>query len=199
MRLSFRLICALVAVLVLVSALFSYFQFRGEKRNLQQDLQRRASILAESLQESIEPVLEKRSYRNLQHLVERFGNREHLAGIAIYDLHETPIAITSGLAIHFPSDAFAPSKIDGHAAGDFRWVNSMYLNISAVPRNVDQAFAGTLVVVHDAGYINVQSSRFWQRAFLRVLVEILLIGITTLLIIRWSIEGPIARTVQWMR
>ncbi|HEY6250814.1 MAG TPA: trehalose-6-phosphate synthase, partial [Candidatus Angelobacter sp.] len=199
MRLSFRLIFALVVVLTLVSVLFSYFQFRAQKRGLQQDLQRRAQILGESLQESIEPVLEKHAYRNLQHLVERFGNREHLAGIAIYDQHETPIAITPGLSNRFLPASFAPSKIDGNSTGEFRWINSSYVEIYAVALNVDHNFAGTLVVVHDADYINVQSASFWYRTFLRTTVEILLIAITTLLIIRWSLEGPITRTVQWMR
>lgn len=200
MRLSFRLICALVAVLTLVSLGFSYFQLRSEKRNLRLDLERRAQILGESLQESVEPVLEKRSHRTLQQLVERFGNREHLAGIAIYDPHETPIAITSGLSKRFSSAAFTPSRINVHGSGGgFLWLDSNYLNIHAVPLTTDQGFAGTLVLVHDADYINAQSSRFWRRATLTTLVEVLLTGLTTLLIIRWSIEGPIARTVQWIR
>lgn len=199
MRLSFRLICALVIVITLVSLLFSYYQFRAQKRGLQQDLQRRAQLLGDSLQESIEPVLEKRSYRSLQHLVERFGNREHLAGIAIYDQHETPIAVTPGLANRFLPASFAPSRIDGNSTGEFRWINSTYVEIYAVALNADHNYAGTLVIVHDADYINVQSSSFWYRTFLRMLVEILLIAITTLLIIRWSLEGPITRTVQWMR
>jgi len=199
MRLSFRLIFALVGVILLVSVLFSYFQFRTQKRSLQQDLQRRAQILGESLQESIEPLLEKHSYRNLQHLVERFGNREHLAGIAIYDQHETPIAITPGLTNRFLPSSLAPSRIDGNSTGEFTWVNTSYVEIYAVALNVNHNFAGTLVVVHDAGYINSQSSSFWYKTFIRLMVEVLLIAITTLLIIRWSLEGPITRTVQWMR
>src|SRR5579864_3722704 len=199
MRLSFRLIFALVGVILLVSVLFSYFQFRTQKRSLQQDLQRRAQILGESLQESIEPLLEKHSYRNLQHLVERFGNREHLAGIAIYDQHETPIAITPGLTNRFLPSSLAPSRIDGNSTGEFTWVNTSYVEIYAVALNVNHNFAGTLVVVHDAGYINSQSSSFWYKTFIRLMVEVLLIAVTTLLIIRWSLEGPITRTVQWMR
>jgi len=201
MRLSFRLICALVVVLTLVSLLFSYFQFRAERRGQQQDLQRRAQILADSLQESVEPALEKRSRRTLQQLVERFGNREHLAGIAIYDPQEIPIAITSGLRKRFPDDAFAPSKIKtyGRDAREFLWLNSIYLNVHTVPLDNEQGPAGTLVVVHDADYINAQNSKFWKRVSLRMVVEIFLIGITALLIIRWTIEGPAARTLQWIK
>ena len=201
MRLSFRLICALVVVLTLVSLLFAYAQFKGERRGLEQDLQRRAQILADSLQESVEPVLEKRSRRSLQQLVERFGNREHLAGIAIYDQQDVPIAITSALRKRFLDDAFAASKIKTYSrnAREFLWLNSTYLNVHTVPLNTEQGPAGTLVVVHDAGYINAQNSRFWKRVSLRVVVEVILIGITALLIIRWTIEGPAARTLQWIR
>jgi alpha,alpha-trehalose-phosphate synthase [UDP-forming] len=201
MRLSFRLICALVVVMTVVSLLFSYAQFKGERRGLEQDLQRRAQILADSLQESVEPVLEKRSRRTLQQLVERFGNREHLAGIAIYDQQEVPIAVTSGLRKRFPDDAFAPSKIKTYRrnAREFLWLNSTYLNVHSVPLDTEQGSAGTLVVVHDADYINAQNSKFWKRVSLRVVVEIFLIGITALLIIRWTIEGPAARTLQWIR
>lgn len=201
MRLSFRLICALVVVMTVVSLLFSYAQFKGERRGLEQDLQRRAQILADSLQESVEPVLEKRSRRTLQQLVERFGNREHLAGIAIYDPQEVPIAITSGLRKRFSDEAFTPSKIKTYRrnAREFLWLNSTYLNVHSVPLDTDQGSAGTLVVVHDADYINAQNSQFWKRVSLRVVVEMFLIGITALLIIRWTIEGPAARTLQWIR
>src|SRR2546423_10793310 len=201
MRLSFRLICALVAVLTLVSLLLSYAQFKGERRGQQQELQRRAHILADGLQESVEPVLEKRSRRTLQQLVERFGNREHLAGIAIYDQQEVPIAITSGLRKRFPDDAFAPSKIKTYSpdSREFLFLNSIYLNVHTVPLDTEQGSAGTLVVVHDADYINAQNSKFWKRVSVRMLVEIFLIGITALLIIRWTIEGPATRTLQWIR
>ena len=39
----------------------------------------------------------------------------------------------------------------------------------------------------------------WRNTFLRALVQVALIALVTLLIIRWSIVGPIARTAQWLR
>jgi trehalose 6-phosphate synthase len=58
---------------------------------------------------------------------------------------------------------------------------------------------GGLAIVHDAGYINAQSKKVWRASFLRVLVLVFLITLITLLIVRWSIAGPIARAAQWMR
>src|SRR3989441_1903471 len=54
-------------------------------------------------------------------------------------------------------------------------------------------------MVHDASYIDAQTAHVWREAFLRVLVQVLLIALITLLIVRWSIAGPIARAAQWMR
>jgi alpha,alpha-trehalose-phosphate synthase [UDP-forming] len=204
MRLSFRLICSLVIVLALVSLLFSYFQFRAAKQGLRQDLHKRAQILAESLQESVEPALEKGSRRDLQRIVERFGDRERLEGIAIYDQAGKPIAMTSGLATRFPGTSFlptVPAEITAHGpnAGEFRILNTNHLYIYALPLSVRERPAGTLAVIHDSGYINVQSRGFWRGAFIRVSVEVFLIGLMTLLIYRLFISRPIARTVQWMK
>ena len=57
---------------------------------------------------------------------------------------------------------------------------------------------GELVIVHDAGYINAQTAHAWRETFLRALVQVVLIALTTLLIVRWSIAGPIARAAKWM-
>ncbi len=58
---------------------------------------------------------------------------------------------------------------------------------------------GELVIVHDASYINAQSALVWRETFLRALVQVVLIALITLLIVRWSIAGPIARAAQWMK
>src|SRR3989304_1865733 len=98
MRIRFRLIISLVVVVTLVVTLFAFLQVRQEKARLNEDLDRRAGILAESLQETVEPLIEKGPSKNLQRIVEKFGNRERLSGVAVYDTQGNPLAITSGLA-----------------------------------------------------------------------------------------------------
>src|SRR5262249_5429068 len=204
MRLSFRLVCSLVVVLALVSLLFSYVQFRGEKQALRQDLRKRSQILAESLQESIEPALEKSSRRDLQRLVERFGDRERLTGIPVLDLSANPVVITPRLSAAFPNTSFMPllpadNTDQASNPGEFRMVNGRHLYVFNLPLNTSAGPAGTLAVVHDSGYINVQSWASWRQAFFRISVEMFLIGVTALLIFRLSISGPVARTVEWMK
>src|SRR5262249_17612895 len=204
MRLNLRLICSLVAVLALASLLFSYVQFRAEKQALRQDLRKRAQILAESLSESIEPALAKGSRRDLQRIVERFGDPGRLAGIAVYDSAGTPITMTSGLSTRFPGVNFMPTlpadvRAQGPETGEFRILNGTHLYIYPLDLSVGDKPAGTLSVVHDSGYINVQSRRFWRLTFLRVSGEMFLIALTVLVIIRLTISDPVAKTVQWMK
>jgi trehalose 6-phosphate synthase len=68
-----------------------------------------------------------------------------------------------------------------------------------LPLNIESTRSGVLLIVHDAAYIDAQTSRVWRETFLRVLVQVLLIVVITVAIVRWSIAGPIARAAQWMR
>ena len=95
--LSFRLIVSLVLGITLVSVLSSYYEVRVEEHGLRRDLERRAAVLGESLTGNVERSLEQGTPRELQRLVERFGNREHLAGIAVYDVLGNRIAVTPAL------------------------------------------------------------------------------------------------------
>ena len=58
---------------------------------------------------------------------------------------------------------------------------------------------GGLAVVHDVSYIRAQILLAWRQTFFRVLAQGFLIVLITLLIVRWSIAGPIARAALWMR
>ena len=53
--------------------------------------------------------------------------------------------------------------------------------------------------MQDTGYIAAQTRLVWRDTFLRVLVQMVIIALITLLIVRWSLSGPIARAAQWMR
>src|SRR5580698_1128374 len=94
---SARLIVSLIVGITLVSLGFSYYEVVGEKRALRSDLERRAEVLGESVAGNVEKSWETGSERGLQRLVQRFGNREHLLGVAVYDREGKVVAITSQL------------------------------------------------------------------------------------------------------
>ena len=198
--LNVRLIASLIVVIALVSLISSYFEIRAQKRSLRQDLERRAEVLAESLSENVVPYFGKGS-RRLQEIVVQFGNREHLAGVAIYDRDGTILAVTPGLARWLTSEPHAAvQSLAAHrGTSEFVRTDDSALNIYALPLQKDNETLGTLVIVHDATYIDAQKARVWRETFLRVLVQVFLITLITLLIVRWSITGPIARAAQWMK
>jgi trehalose 6-phosphate synthase len=200
--LTVRLTISLIVGITLISLFSSYYEVRFQKRGLRSDLEHRAEVVGESLADKVEPYLLKKGPRKeLQTVVDRFSNQEHLAGVAVYNAQGGSIAVTAGLA---PQLATEPAVVlqaarSGQSAGEFVRLGEASVYIYAVPLHQDEAVVGELAIVHDASYINAQSRRIWRDTFLRVLVLVFLITLTTLLIVRWSIAGPIARAAQWMR
>jgi alpha,alpha-trehalose-phosphate synthase [UDP-forming] len=199
--LTVRLTISLIVGITLISLFSSYYEVRSQKRSLRRDLERRAEVLGESLAGKVEPYLKKGSGQDLQRIVDGFGDREHLAGVAVYNPQGESIAITPGLAPRLTGEpaVVQQAATEGQTAGEFIRLGETSVYIYALPLHQDETVVGGLAIVHDASYINAQSKRVWRDTFLRVLVQVFLITLTTLLIVRWSITGPIARAAQWMR
>jgi alpha,alpha-trehalose-phosphate synthase [UDP-forming] len=202
-RLSIRLILFLVVGITLVTFFIARNQVRSEKRGLRADLERRAEIFAESLQEIVEPTLEKGSREQLRHIVDRFGNRERLAGVVIYNAQGEILAESSTLESKFapPPLPLQQIKSEGTGLSEFLQLNNepvhaYYLLLHGKSTNdVD----GVLAIFHDATYIEAQSERIWRDTLWHVIAQVLLIVFVTILIIRWTIVLPISRTAQWMK
>ena len=206
--LSVRLIVSLILGITLVSSGFSYYEVLGEKRALRSDLERRAELFGESLAGNVERVWNADSShagsdRELQLLVQRFGNREHMLGVAIYDRQGALVAITPELkrTLTVSPPPVTQAITQGREESSFLRLGSMPVHILALPirrQNEDEVLGG-LAVVHDASYIRAQILLAWRQTFFRVLAQVFLIVLITLLIVRWSIAGPIARAALWIR
>src|SRR3984893_17334503 len=121
--------------------------------------------------------------------------------MAVYDPQGHVIAITNDLA---PRMAETPPVVlatlkDNHQGDAFQRLSDQPVHICVLPLYRPDKFLGALAIVHDAGYIRAQSLRIWHETFLSGLAQVVLIVLITLLIVRWSFEGPIARTAHWMR
>jgi len=201
MRITFRLILSLILGVTLVALGFSYFQIQQEEQRLREELELRAAVLAESLQESVEPLIGKGPSKNLQRIVERFGNRKRLSGVAIYDTNFRPLAMTPGLSDQLPRSpaaAFEALRTD-QGIGEFQDIKGLSTHIYALPMHREEALTGVLVLLHNASHISVQAAGSWRLDFIRLLIQTLLITTVTVLIVRWSIAGPIAKTAEWMK
>jgi len=199
--LSARLIISLIVGVMLVSLCSSGYEVWIGKRSLRRDMQRRAEVLAESLARTVERDIEKGGSQTLRKTVQRFANRENLMGMAVYDPQGHAIAITTDLAAKMGD---APPVVletlkENHAADAFQRLADQPVHIAVIPLYSPDKFLGALAVVHDASYIRAQSLHVWRETFLSGLAQVILIALITLLIVRWSIEGPIARTAHWMK
>jgi trehalose-6-phosphate synthase len=198
--LSARLIGSLIVGITLVSLFSSYYEVSSEMRRQRKDLERRAEVLGESLAGNIEPYFEKGSYRELQRIVERFANRENFVGIAIYNRHGEPVAVTPALVQRLTGVPALVEKAEteDQGAGGFLVLGETSVHAYALPLHQHGEVAGGLAIFHDAGYIGAQGHRLRRETFFRVLVEMIIIVLMTLLIVRWSLTGPIARAALWM-
>jgi uncharacterized membrane protein affecting hemolysin expression len=201
-KLSLRLILFLAAGITIVTFFVSKNEVRAEKRGLRTDLVHRAEILSESLQEIVEPALEKGSREQLRHIVERFGNREQLAGVVVYDNHGQVLAESSNLQSRFvpPPVPLAHVIASDGGLSQFVTIGTEPMHVYYMPlRDNKSSVTGVLAIFHDVGYIETQSARMWRATFWHVIAEVLLIVLITVLIIRWTIVLPISRTAQWMK
>jgi trehalose-6-phosphate synthase len=199
--LSVRLIVSLILGSTLVSLLFSYSEVIGEKRNLRNDLEHRAEVLGESLAGNVERSWGSGSEADLQRLVQRFGNREHLLGVAVYDRRGNLVAMTPelGKLVTATPPTVTKAISESREQSSFVRLAGQPTHILALPLDRQNEIVGGLAVVHEASYIRQQTLRVWREAFQRVLAQVFLIVLITVLIVRWSIAGPIARAAQWMR
>jgi len=199
--LSVRLIVSLIIGVTLVSLGFSYYQIVEEKKALRSDLEKRAEILAESLTGNVERAWDGASQKELKLLVERFGKREHLIGIAIFDGTGKVLAVTPELGpiLNPVPDPLMAAVVQKHDESTFRRLGNERVHILAVPVYEKGEVVGGIAVVHDIGYIRAEAMDVWRQTFFHVLAQVFLIVLITLLIVRWSIAGPIAQAAQWMR
>ena len=201
MRTTVKLVSPLIVSVAIVSLLFAGYQVRTQKRNLRAELAQRAETFGESLQSSVESLSERGAERNAQRLVERFGQKEHLRGVAIYDEAGTALAITAAISGAFRKQPHAVGRAlqlntdYGEFAGD----NEQAVYVYGAPIRGDGKDFRALAVVYDASYIEVQTSRTLRDSLLNALAQTLLIGGLAIVLVRWTLTDPIRRTSKWLR
>ncbi len=202
MRVSLRLILSLVVGVTVLSLLFAVFQVKAAKRGMQRELENRAAMVGENVEGKVDPLLASaRPRKRLQSLVTEFGISEHLLGIAVFDKSAVNLATTPG--VEGLRQAVVPQVSQAISSrlryASFTVLNGKLTHIYILPLLDEAEVKGAVAVFHDASFIKTQTSRLWWGTFLNVLAQAVFIALVTLLIIRWSIMGPIARATKWVR
>jgi len=200
--LSLRLIVALILGVTLVSLVSSWSDVQDEKEALRRDLQYKAETFGESLASNAELYLANGDTTNLEQLVRRFTNRDHLLGIGIYDHDGSRLVMTRelGSLLSGSPEALSTALANDRPETRFTRLRFRRVYLLAAPlHSANKSIIGGIVIVYETGYIRAEIFRVWSRVFIRIAGQVLVIVAITLLIVRWSLAGPIARAAQWMK
>ena len=202
MKYIFTIIGSVIIAVGLVALGFNIRQVDQERATLTTNLEQRASLLADSLKESVEPFyansLQPSFQNSLQKVVNKFANRERLAGIALYDNKGVLLATSSGL----PKTIIENTKIVADAMdsntsnNDFFDADGENRYVHVDPLHNDESIVGALMIVQNAGYINTSISQIWKDNLLRLFVQIIIFSITIFIILRFFVFRQVIRLVE---
>lgn len=201
MKITFRLIISILLSTALVVLVFSYAQTRSEEKRLDEELHLRAAVIAKSFKETIEAFLERtEDAGRIQKFVEKFQGHKRLTGL-IVDLKDKPrIALPQELA---ETDLFQKESlqtIEDNVSTEVhsKWKNSNVYFYS-IPLVKEGAVVGSLGLIHDRTFIVNQIRGFWKRSAFTFSILAVILSVITLIVIRWSVTGPIARIAELIR
>jgi len=201
-KITLRLIFALVIAVACVAGISAYLTVQSEKTRLASELEHRAWLVSEGLKESVGHLIAKGPSKKLDRIIEKMGAGKQIFGIAVYNTAGEVVAVSKGLSDKLPQkvDIVFEEFKDETGRGSYEKIESRTVYLFAAPAYGDEGVrSGTIVVFSDASYISEYLYSVWRRNFLRILANAVLISVITLLVIRWSIMGPIARMSEWMK
>jgi trehalose-6-phosphate synthase len=201
MKITMRLIVSLLIVATVVASLFTYLQFREERKRLGDELDRRATVLAISMLDPVRDLVISGSSSKLGKYVEKLGSRERLVGVEILDAYGKTVARTPQMSPGIKAGKAEIDKVtvEKESTSTIAIIDGRTLHLELSPLLDEGRHVGTLVLYNDAGYIKARLADIWRNNFLRLLTLSLLLVLTTMLVVRWSITGPIAVIAEWLK
>jgi trehalose 6-phosphate synthase len=201
MKITLRLIISLLIATTIVVAGFSYFQAKNEEKRLNEELRLRTTVLAKSFKEAVESFLERTDQPNrVQKYLEKFRGHKRLIGV-IVDMREGPrISFPPELAQEDLFKAESLRAMDKDASVD---INSKWggrkVNYHVVPLTNKEGVVGALGLIHDRSFIVAQIKEFWKNSAMTFSILAAILSMVALIVIRWSVTGPIARISDLIR
>ena len=201
MKITLRLIISLLVATALVVFLFSTIQTRIEEKKLDEDLRLKSQLLTKTFKEALEPFLEStESPARIKQFIEKFKGRTRLVGIEVY-LKDTGFITLPDELIQeklFESELLETAEHGQSLEINGEW-NERSVALETVPLEKEGVVAGALGLIHDRTYIVRRMNEFRRRTAVTFTILAFILSVTTLVIIRWSITGPIAKIADWAK
>ena len=200
MKQIFIFVIAVIGTVTAVALALTFLEVREERVTLSEDLAYRTQFRAEGLRESIELSYIDNSTEALQRLVDRFTDRERIAGLAVYDSSANPVALSANL----PDDMVRSSHVgeamdsDSPRSGLVSGAGGKFY-VHAEPLHDEGRVVGAFAVMQDAGYIDVNIAGTWRDNLVSLLLQSLVISLAIAFLTRWLLFMPLARLADSVR
>lgn len=199
MRITLRLILSLIVVVVTVALVSAWFHVRQEKVKLYAEVRAQSALVAESIKDGARHDLEAGNIVGLQKLADRLQNQRRLEGLAVYAENGSLLAASSAIVPELAGreKQIAPLLAAGEE-GEFIFGNrKVFLYPEELPFGTAQKARAALLT--NVSHIDYELFRIWKRTLLRLLAQMIMISLVTLLVIRWNLVDPIAQMADWMK
>jgi alpha,alpha-trehalose-phosphate synthase [UDP-forming] len=199
---SLRLILALIVGITLVSLISSWYEIQSEKNELVRDLENKASSFGESFAASAESLIAAGDQFTLKQLANQFGSRDHMLGVGIFDQSQRSLAVSRGLEpmLQGMLQPLGTSLHENRITSRYMRLHFRQVYLLAIPLHAkDKSVAGGVVLAYDTDFIRDQILRVWSQVFIHIAIQVLVIAGITLLIVRWSMAGPVTRLAHWIK
>lgn len=201
MKITLRLIISLLIATVLVVTGFSYFQAKTEEKRLNEELRLRTTVLSKTFKEAVEAYLERTDQPDrIQRFIEKYQGHKRLIGLVV-DMKEGPrIAFPSELAKEewFKTESLKAMEENTSVDVNSKW-HGQKVNYHVVPLVNGDKVVGALGLIHDRTYIVIQIREFWKNSALTFSILAAILSMISLIVIRWSVTGPIARIASMIQ
>ncbi len=197
-KITLRLIMSLLIGTALVVLIFSYLQTRNEEVRLNEELGLRASVLAKTFTEAIEPFLEQtESPGRIRKFIEKFTGHKRLVGIIVYLKDTGLITIPTELGQRdlFRAECENTAENSKPTEVNRKW-DGRDVNFYAMPITKADQVVGALGLIHDRTFIVRRIQEAWKSSAVTFSILAFILSATTLVIIRWSVTGPIAKIAE---
>jgi trehalose 6-phosphate synthase len=201
MRITRRLILSLAVVALLLASLAASLQVRRDGHAQAESVARRARLLADGLEGVVTQLVERGDRKGLDQLAEAVGKGSAVAGLAVYGPRGDLISRSTGLSatLSNPPDPVRQALRHGSAAGGAAGPRAGSAYVDARPLMVRGEPEGVLAIIQDPIPDPRPFGATWRRAFMVALAQTALIVLVTILVLRFSIAGPIAQMALWMK
>ena len=201
MRITLRLIVSLIVVVVFVAVVSAWFNVRQEKAKRYEEVLSQSALLAETFKESVRNNLAAKNYAGVQRLADKFQSQKQLEGVAIYDAAGVRIVSSSALApvLAVHKEAVETLLKSGRAEAITYAMADKKMFLYPLSVILDGGETARIVLFTNVSYIDYDLFKIWRRTLIRLLVQMILISVVTLVVVRWTFVDPIAQMAEWMK